>query len=180
MWIWHDDWKGLSLRRHGDLHELAGILARAIRSAAHSVGVFVFVENSGAHGAEESTERAEHMVHGAGFIAAVNHAVRALGIAAFSAVTVPIGFANQFRERVGIAVLQQVAGLLPAENIVGGHAPGRAFVIALAHEKFHEQRAEVETPFFAAIAQNLAEQLARFFSAEEMFLVGSFVVGVAG
>ncbi len=42
------------------------------------------------------------------------------------------------------------------------------------------KRAEVETPPFAAIAQNLAEKLARLFPAEEMFLVGSFIVGVAG
>src|ERR1700733_15586234 len=52
--------------------------------------------------------------------------------------------------------------------------------MALAHEKFHEQRAEVEAPAFAAVAQNLTEKLARFFPAEEMFLVGSFIVGVAG
>src|ERR1700733_14859048 len=52
--------------------------------------------------------------------------------------------------------------------------------MALAHEKFHEQRAEVEAPAFAAVAQNLTEKLARFLPAEEMFLVGSFIVGVAG
>ena len=138
-------------------------LPGAIRGTAHGVGVFVFVENRGAHGAEESAERAEHIVHRAGFIAAVHHAVRALGIAAFGAVAVPIGLADQFLESVGVAVLQQIAGLLPAENVVGGHAPWRAFVIALAHQKFHEQRAEVEAPLFAAIAQNLAEEFAGLF-----------------
>ena len=160
--------------------QLAGFVSGVFRGAAHGIGIFVFVEKRRAHRAQESAERAEHIVHGAGFIAAMDHAVRALGIAAFGAVAVPVSFADQFLKCVGVAVLQKVAGLLPAENVVGGHAPRGAFVIALAHQEFHEQGAEVEAPAFAAVAQNLAEKFARLFPAEEMFLVGSLIVGVTG
>src|SRR5271165_1312580 len=87
---------------------------------------------------------------------------------------------NLFGERVGIAVLQQIARLLPAEQVVGGHAPWRAVVLALAHEEFQVQRRLIESPRALAIRQDGFEGAARAGASEEVLLVGRFVVGVAG
>src|SRR5208282_2312885 len=101
------------------------------------------------------------MVHSRGFVAAVDHAVGTLGIAGFGAIILPGGGFEQFLERVGVTVLKQVAGLLPAENIVGGHAPGSAGVLLLAHQKFQEKFGLVELPALFAIGKDGAECSAR-------------------
>src|SRR5277367_6251403 len=111
-----------------DLHQTPRIAAGAGGRAAHHIRVFVLVKQRGAHGGKESAERTERVVHGAGFVAAVHHAIGALGIAALGAVALPFGLAHQLVEGIGVAVLQEVAGFLPAKNVVGGHTPWRAFV----------------------------------------------------
>ena len=120
------------------------------------------------------------MVDGGGFVAGVDHAVGALGVAGFGAVFVPGRGFHEFLERIGVAVLQEVAGFLPAEDVEVGHAQVGAFVLAFAHQEFKEQRALVELPVLFAVGEDFGEELAGFGAAEEVGLVGGFVVGVAG
>ena len=114
---------------------------RLSRFIQHREGVriFVFCGQLSLYGRPQSSQAAEGMIHSGSFISAMHHAVRALGIARLRAVVLPLGGLEQFLERVHVAVLQQVAGLLPAEDIVGRHAPRRAGIGSLAHQKFEEQ-----------------------------------------
>src|SRR5271165_2756772 len=108
---------------------------------------------------------------GTRFVAAVDHAIGAGGVAGFGAVVAPVGGGEKFGEGFGVAVLQQVAGLLPSENVVGGHAPWGAGIGALAHKKFEEERGQIEFPLFVAVRQDGAEHAASAGAAEKMFLV---------
>ena len=103
-------------------------------------GVAICGEDRSLGGVENSSDGTEDVVDRSSFVAAVDHAVGALGVAGFGAVVFPVGRFHQFGKGIGVAVLQQVTGLLPAEDVVGGHAPGSAGVVALAHEEFEEQR----------------------------------------
>src|SRR5260370_4066241 len=79
-----------------------------------------------------------------------------------------------------VLVLQQVAGLLPSEDVVRWHAPRRASIGSLAHQKFEEQLRLVEVPTRFAIRQNGPEQAPRASPPKEMLLVGRFIVRIAG
>ena len=92
----------------------------------------------------------------------------------------PFRVTNQFLECVSVPVLQKVAGLLPAKDVVGWHAPGGAAIFAPAHQELEKQRTHIELPLLIAITENLTEQATCFLSTEEMFLVGGFVVRIAG
>src|SRR4051812_10698752 len=100
------------------------------------------------------------MIHGAGFVPAVHHAVGAFWVAALVAVALPLGFANQLLEGVRISVLKQVAGLLPAEDVVRRHSPRCALIFPAPHKELQEKRAHVEFPLLVAIAQDIAEEAA--------------------
>ncbi len=82
------------------------------------------LENVARTVARNPLERAERIVHRRRFISAVDHAIGALGIARLGAVLVPLGLAHQLFEGVGVAVLQQVARLLPAEELKVGMPHG--------------------------------------------------------
>ena len=79
------------------------------------------------------------MVDGGCLEAGVDHALLAGGVAGGVAVVVPVGLVDELFEGVGVTVLEEVAGFLPAEDVVGGHAPGCAFVFTIAHEVFEEE-----------------------------------------
>src|SRR5206468_10525989 len=64
----------------------------------------------------------------------------------------------QFGEGVGVAVLKQVARLLPAEDVIGRHTPGRAAVMPPAHQELEEQRALIELPAPAAVREDFADR----------------------
>ena len=85
---------------------------------------------------EESAQRAEGGIHRGGFVAAVDHAIGAGGIAGLGAVVAPVGSRDKLGECFRITILQQVAGLLPSENVVSGHAPWSAGISAFAHQEF--------------------------------------------
>jgi len=53
----------------------------------------------------------------------VDHAVGAGGVAGLGAIVAPIRGGEKLGESFGVAILQEIAGLLPSENIVGRHAP---------------------------------------------------------
>src|SRR5947208_2684226 len=64
----------------------------------------------------EAAEGAEGGGDGAGFVAAVDHAVAALGIAALVTVGIPVGRLDQLAKRLAVAFAEQIAGPLPAKN----------------------------------------------------------------
>ena len=70
----------------------------------------------------------------------MDHAVGAVRVTRFGAVCLPCGLLNQFIESIGIAILEQIAGLLPPKNVVSRHSPGSAGIVPLAHQEFHKQR----------------------------------------
>src|SRR6185312_4310248 len=109
----------------------------------------------------------------------MHHAVGALGIPALRAIVRPFGRFHQFFERIGVAVLQQIARLLPAEDAVGWHSPWSALEFAPAHQEFHIHRRGVELPALFAVGENGAEEAAGAGAPEKVLLVGSLLVGVA-
>ena len=121
------------------------------------IGIFVAVEDRGPHGRQKTTERSERVIDSAGLVSAMHHTVRALGIAALCPVVLPSRFANQFLEAISVSVLQKITGFLPAKDVVGGHTPRRAMVFAPTHQKLEKQRAHIELPLLAAIAEDLPE-----------------------
>src|ERR1017187_8506597 len=86
----------------------------------------------------------ESIIHRRCLIAGVQHAVGALGIAGFITGLLPGGGIQQFLKRVGVAILEEIAGLLPTENAVSRHTPRRAVQVAFPHEELQEQRGHVE------------------------------------
>src|SRR5271166_6982083 len=129
----------------------------------HGGGLVILIlrRKSRAHCAPETAQRTESVVYRRRFVSAVHHAIRTLGIAGLSAVLLPFRRLHQFIEGVGVAVLQQVAGFLPAEQVKRWHAPWRTRIVALPHQKFKEQRRLIEHPIFLAVRQHGAEQTSR-------------------
>src|SRR5262249_61287475 len=72
------------------------------------------------HRLAERPERAKRVVDGRGLMAAMHHAVPALVIAAPAAVVIPVRRVHQLLEGRGVALLKEVAGPLPAEDVVRG------------------------------------------------------------
>src|ERR1700730_10328871 len=112
-------------------------------------------------GHEKALQRAEVVIDRAGLMTGVNHAIRTLRIAALRTVVLPLCRGQQLFEGVGIAILQEIARLLPAEDREGRHAPGGALEVLLAHQKLGEERMGVELPLLLAVGENGAEHPAR-------------------
>src|SRR5689334_11345005 len=70
------------------------------------------------HGVAEALPRREGVVDRGRLVTAVDHAVLALLVAARAPVLFPPRRLHQLLERRGVALLQQVAGPLPAEEVV--------------------------------------------------------------
>src|SRR6266581_7422814 len=131
------------------------------------------------HSVAEAAPRGERVVHGRGLVPTVHHAVAALLVAAAPAVVLPARGLQQLLEARGIAFLHQVAGALPAEDVVGGVAPRRALEVPLAHQKLQEQRRLVELPPALRVRQERGEEVVGALGAKEMLLVGRLRVAVA-
>src|SRR4029434_3734385 len=103
----------------------------------------------------------------------MDHAVGALLVVA-GAVSIPLGLVHQLIEGSCVALAEQVAGLLPAENCAGRMAPRRAMVALVTGEKIEEQARLAERPFvFACSAlEYVAEQLLGLATIEKVVLVG--------
>src|SRR4029079_17342499 len=85
-----------------------------------------------------------------------------------------------FLEGLGVALAEQVAGLLPAENVARRHAPRRAFVALVAGQEVEEQAGMHEVPLLAlAEGKDVAEQLLGLGAVEEVLLVRRALIGVA-
>src|SRR5271166_5455379 len=109
----------------------------------------------------------------------MDHAVGALGIAGFRPVVRPVGRLDQFLEGVGVAILQEITGLLPAEDAVSGHTPWGTGELAFTHEELHVHGRGVELPALLAVGEDAAEEAAGTGAAEEVPLVGGLLVGVS-
>src|SRR5262249_15775901 len=110
----------------------------------------------------------------------MRHAVRAFLVAA-GAVGVPVGGFHQLREGLGVAFAEQIAGLLPAEDVAGRHAPRRAVILLIAGQEVEEKARVHELPAFAlAEREDLAKQLLGRAPVEEMLLIGRALIGIAG
>src|ERR1019366_609290 len=113
----------------------------------------------------------EAVDHCRSLISTTDHAVGALGVSAGHAVVFPVGGLEQFLVAVRVAFLEQVAGLLPTEDVKGRHAPRDAIVFAVAHQKLEEERRHVEFPSGLAIGEDGAEETADAGAAEEAILI---------
>src|SRR5580704_17553207 len=92
-------------------------------------------------------------------VAAMGHAVGTLLVLA-GAVGVPIGGLHQLLERLGVTFAEQIARLLPAEDVAIGHAPGRALERLVAGQEIEEQAGVHEIPLLALAArEDVAEQV---------------------
>src|SRR5207247_8816208 len=67
-------------------------------------------------------------------------------VAAPAAVVLPLRRLDELAEGGRVALLQEIAGALPAEHVVRRVAPRRALEVLLAHEELEEQRRLVELP----------------------------------
>src|SRR5262245_28536164 len=132
------------------------------------------------HGDLERLPGMRHRRFGGGrLIAAMRHAVRAFLVFA-GAVGRPVRALHQFTERLGVAFAEQIARLLPPENVARGHAPRRAAIGLVPGEKIEEEVRVDKIPLFApAQAEDFAEQLLGLSAVEEMFLVGGAFIRIA-
>src|SRR5262245_22645207 len=87
---------------------------------------------------QDAAESGERIVDGGWFVAAMHHAVRATRVAGLGAVLAPCGSFHQFSETFGVSILQKIARLLPAEDVVRRHSPGGARIVPLAHQELEE------------------------------------------
>src|SRR5438093_13535314 len=91
------------------------------------------------NGVAEAAPGAERMVHGRGLVAAVDHTVPALVVAALAAVVLPLRGLDQLLERRRVTLLEEVAGPLADQHALGRVTPRRALVDALAHVELDDQ-----------------------------------------
>src|SRR5260370_40242121 len=137
---------------------------------------------AGAYPAQRYPHRLERIAAGCvrrgWLVAAMRQAVGAFLVLA-GAVGLPVRGLHQFLEGLGIALAEQVAGLLPAENVAGRHAPRRAFVILIARQEIQEQAGMHEIPLLAfAQREHVAEQFLGLGAVEEMLLVRRALIGI--
>src|ERR1035438_9911561 len=88
------------------------------------MAVGIQAEVSARHG-QEALHRTKAVDDRRGLIAATDHAVGALGIAAGHAIVLPGGGFEQLLVTLGVALLEQIARLLPAEDVIGRSEKGR-------------------------------------------------------
>src|SRR5213593_2271276 len=129
-------------------------------------------------GISEAAPGGEGVVHGRGLVAAVDHTVTALFVAALLAVAFPPRGLQQLLEGRRVPLLEEVAGTLPAEDVVGRVPPRCALEVARAHEELEEEGRLVELPAALRIRQDAREQLVGPLPTEEMLLVGRLRVTV--
>src|SRR6185312_6259964 len=94
--------------------------------------------------AERLDRMRERIVHCRALEPAMRHAVVTGGVASH-AIVIPRGILHQRLECWRITLVsQQITGPLPAEDVVGRRAPGRALIILVAGEKVEEQPGVIE------------------------------------
>src|ERR1051326_1325230 len=89
---------------------------------------------------EHVFEIARGVKHRCRLKSAVHHAVLTLRVTAVMAIFLPLGRCKQLLERLRVAVIEQVTGLLPTQHAEVRIAPRRTIVIQFAHQKFEVER----------------------------------------
>src|SRR5262249_23491317 len=113
------------------------------------------------------------------FVAAMGHAVGAFFVLA-GAIGVPVGGLHQLLEGLGVAFAEQIARLLPAEDVAGRHAPRRTLIFLVAGQEVQEQAGTHEIPLLPlGEREDVAEQLLGLGAVEKVLLVGRALVGIA-
>src|SRR5580698_9779941 len=133
------------VRRLGDLHKRRRRTGIPLVELLERMRALVTGEVSLDH-PPETFERQESVDDRRGLITAAHHAVGAFWIAAARTILFPLGGLHELFEGLSVTILQKVAGLLPAEDVVCGRAPRRAVVVAIAHEKLEKQGRHIELP----------------------------------
>src|SRR5512145_997691 len=133
----------------------------------------------GENGVAEPAPRCERVVHRRRLVPAVHHAVPALLVPAPPPVALPARGLEQLLEARRVALLEEVAGPLPAEDVEGWVTPGRALEVLLAHEELEEQRRLVEPPAPLRLREDRREEVVRAPGAQEVLLIGRLGVAVA-
>jgi len=125
-------------------------------------------------------DRTKGVINRTGFVSAVNHAIPALFVAAFLSVIFPGSIFDKFLEGRDVTILEEVAGFLPAEDIVGGISPRGAVVIHVSLEELEKIRGKIEFPGLLPIFEDLLKEFFCPVATEEMLLIGGFLIAVAG
>ena len=103
----------------------------------------------------------------------MGHAIVAAGVAA-PAVLGLVGGLDELLVRLGVTVGQQVARPLPAEDRVGGHAPGGALELDLSFQEVKEKWAVVKPPVFALAREGLLNSLVDWLTPRKCTWSGAF------
>src|SRR5579864_8517353 len=108
----------------------------------------------------------------------MHHAIATFGITALASVILPRRCFDQLPEGTGVAFLNQVTRLLPAEEVVSRVPPRRTFELPFPLKKEKKQRRLIEAPAAGGIFEDFPKQIDRLAAFEEMFLVGGPLVAV--
>src|SRR5690606_35593072 len=140
--------------------------------------VHAWTEERRSHRREETSRAAERVVHRGRLVARVDHAVAAAIVSAV-AVPIPVRRLEKLLERLRVSVLEEIAGPLPTEHVVGRHPPRRAFVVASARKELEKERRLIEAPLATRPIEDSREEVTRAIAAKETLLIGRLVVAVA-
>jgi len=143
-------------------------------------GVSGSVGDGGFDRAGEAGDGAKGVINRTGFVSAMNHAIPALFVAAFLSVIFPSRIFYKLLESGDVTILEEVAGFLPAEDIVGWISPRGAVVIDVPLEELEEIRGEIEFPGLLTVREDLLKKFLCPVATEKVLLIGSFLVTVAG
>ena len=91
------------------------------------------------------------------FVAAMHHAIGALGVARFKPVLRPIGIAHEFIKGIDVPFVDEVARFLPTKQTKGWVTSGGAVVLSFAHQEFEEQHRLIELPTLLAVGEQHVE-----------------------
>ena len=107
----------------------------------------------------------------------MNHAVGALFIST-GPILLPLRQLHQLLKGFCIPLLEQIAGLLPSEDVVRWIPPRRTLVLTPPHKKIQKQRGLVELPTWLGASKDLGEKLLSPLPLQEMLLIRSFLIAI--
>ena len=99
----------------------------------------------------------------------MNHALGALLILT-CAIVLPLRRFEQLAEGFRITFLQEIAGLLPTEDVIRRITPRRALIFFLPHQEIQEEGRLVELPSCLGTTQDLRKEFPRPSLLQEMLL----------
>jgi len=138
------------------------------------------VGNGGFDRAGESRNGTKGVINRTRFVSAVNHAIPALFVPAFLPVIFPGCIFHKLLEGGDVAILEEITGFLPAEDIVSGISPRGAVVIHVSLQELEEIRGEIEFPRLLPVGEDLLKEFFRPFATEKVLLIRGFLIAVAG